>query len=246
MIKDASINSDVVIPEFHQRPETYLGESRAEPEKDVFSFFKHVLQAEGLSPKRFLDVGCATGDLLAFIGRNYPDAQLTGVDIDTKLIDVARLRTELSKAQLLVADGLNAAVGKFDVVTSFGTLGIFDNFEPLLENLVANTAPGGRVYVQALLNPDDIDVRIAYRDNLNGLDWMRGFNIFSRAQVNRWASMRGLKADFADFRMTSFLPKRESLPHRAHSLDLADGTRRTTNGLCLLLPETLMEIHVPV
>lgn len=245
MIRGASINSDFAIPEFHQRPETYLGESRAEPEKDIFCFFKHALQAEGLSPKHFLDVGCATGDLLAFIARNYPDAQLTGVDIDTKLIDVARLRTELSKAQLLVADGLTSVLGKFDVVTSFGTLGIFDSFEPLLENLVANTAPGGRVYVQALLNPDDIDVRIAYRDNLNGLDWMRGFNIFSRMQVDRWATGRGLKVDFADFRMISLLPKRESLPHRAHTLDLADGTRRTTNGLCLILPETLMEIHVP-
>lgn len=233
------------IPDFQQRQETYLGENRAEPEKDIFCFFRHKLQADGLSPKRFLDVGCATGDLLAFLGRNYPDAELFGIDIDTKLIDTAKLRPGLSKAKLLVGDGLNTVVGKFDVVTSFGTLGIFDSFESLLENLVANTAPGGRVYVQALLNPDDIDVRIAYRDNLNRLDWMRGFNIFSRAQIDRWANMHGLKVNFADFRMTSFLPKRESLPHRAHTLDLADGTRRTTNGLCLLLPEALMEIHVP-
>lgn len=233
------------IPDFQQRPETYLGENRAEPEKDIFCFLKQMLQADGLSPKRFLDVGCATGDLLAYLSRNYPEAQLIGIDIDTKLIDAAKLRTELSKAQLLVGDGLKTVVGKFDVVTSFGTLGIFDSFEPLLENLVANTAPGGRVYVQALLNPDDIDVRIAYRDNLNGLDWMRGFNIFSRTQVDLWATRRGLKAHFEDFRMTSVLPKRESLPHRAHTLDLADGTRRTTNGLCLLLPETLMEIYVP-
>lgn len=233
------------IPDFKQRPETYLGENRADPEKDIFYFFKQMLQADGLSSKRFLDMGCATGDLLTFLGRNYPDAQLAGIDIEAKLIDVARLRPELSKAQLLVGDILNMMVGKYDVVTSFGTLGIFDSFEPLLENLVANTAPGGRVYVQGLLNPDDIDVRIAYRDNLHGLNWMRGFNIFSRAQVDRWAIRRGLKANFTDFRMTSFLPKRDLLPHRAHSLDLADGTRRTTNGLCLLLPETLMEIYVP-
>ncbi|MDP3871361.1 MAG: class I SAM-dependent methyltransferase [Methyloversatilis sp.] len=214
-------------------------------EKDVFRFLKQAIRAQGLSPMRFLDVGCATGDLLAFLGNNYPDAQLAGIDVDARLIDVARRRTELSKAQLRVADGLTARLGKFDVVTSFGTLGIFDAFEPLLENLVANTSPGGHVYVQALLNPDDIDVRIAYRDNLNGLDWMRGFNIFSRAQVSRWAASRGLKTRFSDFRMTSFLAKRELLPHRAYSLDLADGTRRTTNGLCLLLPETLMELHVP-
>jgi hypothetical protein len=95
------------------------------------------------------------------------------------------------------------------------------------------------------LNPDDIDVRIAYRDHRNQLDWMRGFNIFSRERVARWLSSRGLACRFVDFHMTASLPRREALPHRAHTIDLADGTRRTTNGLCLLLPETLLEIRVP-
>lgn len=232
-------------PDFKQRPETYLGANRATPDKDIYVFFLDALRRDGFFPKSFLDVGCATGDLLAFIARKVDRAKLTGLDIDPTLVEVARTRADLANANLLVGDGLSSVLGKFDVVTSFGTLGIFDTFEPLLENLVTNTAPGGRVYVQALLNSDDIDVRIAYRDNLNGLDWMRGFNIFSRKQIERWANRSGLKVRFADFFMESVLPKRETLPHRAYTIDLANGTRRTTNGLCLLLPETLMEIHVP-
>lgn len=202
------------------------------------------MESKDITPGSFLDVGCATGDLLAFLKRHFPQAVLTGVDIEPHLIEAAKARPELSQAQLLVGDGLTTVLGKFDVVTSFGTLGIFDSFEPLLNNLVANTATSGRIFVQALLNPDDIDVRIAYRDNLNGLDWMRGFNIFSRKQVQLWCEQRGLQVSFSDFRMTTHLPKRESLPHRAFTVDLADGLRRTTNGLCLLLPETLMEIVV--
>lgn len=233
------------IPDFKQRPETYLGASRAEPEKDVFRFLLHALSKNDLLPTSFLDVGCATGDLLSFIGRKFPGAKLAGIDLSVELIEAARARVQLKNVCLTVGDGLTAILGKFDVVTSFGTLGIFDSFEPLLENLVANTAPGGRVYVHALLNPDDIDVRVAYRDNLNGLDWMRGFNIFSRKRVEAWAIGRGLAVEFSDFFMRSDLPKRDLLPHRAYTVDLADGTRRTTNGLCLLLPETLMEIHVP-
>ncbi len=233
------------VPDFKQRHETYLGNSRATPDKDIFRFFLKEMGKNNFVPKRVLDVGCATGDLLAFISREIPGTELVGIDVDAKLIEVARARSDLANATLLVADGLSTVVGKFDVVTSFGTLGIFDAFEPLLENLIANTRAGGRVYVQALLNPDDIDVRIAYRDNLNGLDWMRGFNIFSRRQVECWATARGLQLSFADFRMTSSIPKRAALPHRAHTIDLMDGSRRTTNGLCLLLPETLLEIHVP-
>lgn len=233
------------IPAFRQRPETYVGDDRAPTEKEIFHLFLQAQTRDGFAPRSFLDVGCATGDLLAFIGRRCAGAALTGIDISEELIRIARARADLSGANLMVADGITARIGKFDVTTSFGTLGIFDTFEPLLESLVAHTAPGGRVYVQALMNPDDIDVRIAYRDHLNGLDWMRGFNIFSRRRIELWAAGRGLSATFTDFRMSSDLPKRDHLPHRAHTIDLADGTRRTTNGLCLLLPETLMEIHVP-
>lgn len=234
------------IPSFKQRPETYLGEHRATPDKDIFHLLLRTLRQADCSPRSFLDVGCATGDLLAFIGRHFAEATLAGVDIDADLVKVASARAELAQARLVVGDGRHELLGKFDVVASFGTLGIFDTFEPLLDNLVANTAPGGRVFVQALLNTDDIDVRIAYRDNLNGLDWMRGFNIFSRARVAAWAVDRGLEVGFHDFRMTSAIPRRPQLPHRAWTVDLADGTRRTTNGLCLLLPETLLDIHVPL
>ncbi len=237
--------SSFSIPEFAQRLDTYVGESRASADKDIFHFFLEALLADGFSPQSLLDVGCATGDLLAFVARNMNSMKLTGMDIDETLIHFARKREDLSRVSLVVGNGLTLQVGRFDVVTSFGTLGIFDAFEPLFENLLANTVAGGRVYVQALLNPDDIDVRIAYRDHVNGLDWMRGFNIFSRQQVERWAVARGLQVRFLDFRMKANLQKREQFPHRAHTLDLADGTRRTTNGLCLLLPETLMELRVP-
>lgn len=234
------------IPSFEQRPETYLGESRASAEKDVFKFLFEKLRDSSVPPAgRFLDVGCATGDLLAFLAKKYPAAQLAGIDLSEGLIESARERPELGDANLIVGDGVTHVLGSFDLVTCFGMLGIFDSFEPLLENLVENTVAGGKVYVQALLNPDDIDVRIAYRDHLNQLDWMRGFNIFSRERVARWAQSMGIAVRFFDFRMTSELPKRPAFPHRAHTLDLADGTRRTTNGLCLLLPETLMELHVP-
>lgn len=233
------------IAEFQQRPGTYLGENRAAADKDVFKFLKRTLEGHGVTaPTSILDIGCATGDLLAFLGRKYPSAALTGLDIDATLIETAAAREELTDATLIVGDGRSADIGQFSLTTCFGMLGIFDDCEPVLDQLLMNTARGGRVAVQALLNPDDIDVRIAYKDHLNGLDWMRGFNIFSRQRVERWAASKPLKVEFHDFHMTSELPKRPNLPHRAHTLDTADGRRRSINGLCLLLPETLLVIHV--
>jgi SAM-dependent methyltransferase len=233
------------IPEFHQRLETYIGDEKAAVEKDVYRFFWNKIVGSKFLPKSVLDVGCATGDLLAFLNSRQPTATLTGLDLEPTLIAAARKRPELQSAELVTGDALTSLVGKFDLVTCFGMLGVFDEFEALLENLVANTAKGGRLYIQALLNPDDIDVRIAYRDNLNAKDWMRGFNIFSRERVRDWCNESGLTVQFYEFQMTSDLPRRPHLPHRAYTMDLEDGSRRTSNGLCLLLPETLMEIHVP-
>lgn len=233
------------IPAFRQRPETYLGADKATAEKDVYRFLWSKLEPAGFQPKTILDVGCATGDLLVYLSSRFPNASLAGLDLEPELIDAAKQRPDLSSADLHIGDALTTLLGKYEVVLCFGVMGIFDNFEPLLENLVANTKSGGRIYIQALLNPDDIDVRIAYRDNLNAKDWMRGFNIFSRNRVENWCRHRDLTTHFHDFHMTSDLEKRPHLPHRAHTVDLADGSRRTTNGMCLLLPETLLEIHVP-
>ena len=233
------------IPKFKQRLNTYIGDSKATIDKDIYKFLSTKVPFSRSTNFSMLDVGCATGDLLLYFANKYPSATLSGLDIEPKLIEVAKQRKSLSSVDLLVGDGLNEIVGQFDIVTSLGTLGIFDSFEPLLENLIRNTKPGGYVFVQALLNPEDIDVKVAYKDNVNSLDWMRGFNIFSRLEIERWLKKRNIKVKFYDFSMENTIDKRPEHPHRAYTIELASGVKRTTNGLCLLLPETLMEIYVP-
>jgi hypothetical protein len=125
-------------------------------------------------------------------------------------------------------------------------LGIFDDCEPLLEQLLANALPGGAVAVQALLNPDDIDVRVAYRDNACGPHWQRGFNVFSRRRVSAWLSARGHRLEFRDVVLPIDLPKRPEQPHRSHTVHFADGSRQTVNGLRQWLPDTLLLIRKAV
>ena len=233
------------IPIFRQRLETYLGTDRATAEKDIYRFLHGMLQSDTFIPKTILDMGCATGDLLIYLSKYYPHATISGLDFEENLIQAAREREALRKADMRVGDVMGARLGKYQLVLCFGMIGIFDSFEPLLEKLVEHAEPAGRIYIQGLLNPDDIDVRIAYRDNLNDKDWMRGFNIFSRKRVKDWCSERNLISRFHDFHMVSDLPRRPRLPHRAYTVDLANGKRRVTNGLCLLLPETLLEIRIP-
>jgi SAM-dependent methyltransferase len=232
---------------FIQRSETYLGETRANPVKENFLFLAETIAKSPLpAPLRFLDVGCATGDLVAFASSTFPDAIAVGIDNDEILIEAARARIDTGSAEFRLGDALSYRGAPANIVCCFGMLGIFDSFEPLLENLLANTAPGGSVYVFGLMNSDDIDVSIRYRDNTYGDIWHRGFNIFSCQQIRHWLGRRNLTGSFYDFRMKSDLPKRPKFPHRAHSLILDSGERRMINGLGMILPEVLLEIHMPL
>ena len=227
---------------FSQRLATYVGADQASPVKHVFTMLAGIIAERGEPIHHALDIGCASGDLLVFLARQFPAAKLTGVDLSEPLIDMARQRVELQTAKLLCGDGIAYRGDRADVVTCFGMLGIFDQFEPVLEALLANRSPGGIVVLHALLNPDDIDVMVTYRDNSYSPDWQRGFNIFSRRRITDWLFARDLTATFYDIELPIDLPKRPHQPHRAHTTMMADGSRRTINGLCQILPEALLVI----
>jgi SAM-dependent methyltransferase len=230
--------------EFRQRPETYLGEVRYTKPKRVFSMLAQLMEESGLAKggARFLDVGCATGELIYFLRERFPALAFAGVDNQPEFIATARRQEELRDVTFAEADALAYSGEPSDFVACFGMLGIFDSFEPLLESLLRNTRKGGRVYLHALLNDVDIDVRVYYRDNQNKKDWNRGFNIFSMDQVAKWLEPRVASWRVMPVELDVDIARRPELPHRAYTQKLEGGRRVTTNGLCLVLPEKILEI----
>lgn len=228
---------------FVQRRETYLSEARYEKPKQVFRMLGDQLERAGLREgSSLLDVGCATGELVYYLRSRFSGVRFSGVDNQPELLARAAAEPLLSDIRFIEADALTYRGEKHDVSVCFGMLGIFDDFEPLFESLIANTHAGGRIYVHGLMNDDDIDVRIYYRDNLYNEAWNRGFNIVSAARLQRWLSSRASSIRFTAVELETDLPKRPETPHRAYTAMMADGRRITTNGLCLRLPEKILEI----
>jgi len=232
--------------EFNQRPETYLLKERYDAPKDVFIFFKELLERSELgqsdSALSLTDFGCATGELLYFLKNEYPQAQLTGIDNSHDLLSKASQSEFLEGIRFVNANALSYLSEKQDVVTCFGMLGIFDDFEELFESLIKNTRKGGRIYIHGLFNDDDIDVRVYYKDKKNDCDWNRGFNIFSCETISQFLKSKGLDWTFHDFEMSTELKKNQDYPHRAYTETLGSGKKVTVNGLCLILPEKILEI----
>jgi len=231
---------------FNQRTDTYLSESRYEKPKQVFQQLADLVEQSGLANPRakFLDVGCATGEMIYYLQQRFPKILFTGVDNQLLLLNQAKGKDGLRQFAFVEADALSYRGEPQDVVTCFGMLGIFDQFEPLLENLVANTRQGGHIYIHGLFNDVDIDVRVYYRDHQNDKDWNRGFNIFSTMQLSKWLKTRTSSWRFIPFQLEVDIPRRLDTPHRAYTTKFEDGRRITTNGLCLMLPEMILEITV--
>jgi SAM-dependent methyltransferase len=226
--------------DFKQRLDTYVGKSPTGP-KQVFIELGDMIERAGKDSGSLVDFGCATGDFLLYLHERFPAMRLAGIDNESALLDVARRRVG-KFAELHERDARAFKKGPFDVVTCAGMLGIFDSFEPFLTVLLANRASKGLVLIHALLNDDDIDVRISYRDHVNRVGWNGGFNIFSANRLRAFCGDRGLKCSVRPFKMRSSIPKRSESPHRAYTIDMPDGTLATTNGLCILLPEKIVEI----
>jgi ubiquinone/menaquinone biosynthesis C-methylase UbiE len=76
----------------------------------------------GAAPRRILEVGCGTGELLRFVGEQYPTARLTGVDPDSSALERARRKLDAAgvKADLVSgrAESLVFPDGSFDLVLS--------------------------------------------------------------------------------------------------------------------------------
>jgi ubiquinone/menaquinone biosynthesis C-methylase UbiE len=110
----------------------------------------HVSLAEVLAPQageRFLDVGCGAGHLAELAAG--AGAEVTGIDLSPRLIDVAKQRAEAGGVEIEYrvgdAENLDVDDASFDVVaSSFGMIFAPDHVAAARE-LARVTRPGGRL-----------------------------------------------------------------------------------------------------
>jgi S-adenosylmethionine-diacylgycerolhomoserine-N-methlytransferase len=101
-----------------------------------------------VTPARILEVGCGTGRNLVHLGRQFPKAAITGVDLSDAMLEVARRKTapfgcrvnlwhRSYDAPLLDANG-------YDLVLFSYALSMFNpGFETAIRAAAEDLAPGG-------------------------------------------------------------------------------------------------------
>jgi ubiquinone/menaquinone biosynthesis C-methylase UbiE len=114
----------------------------------------HVALVEALGPQsgdRWLDVGCGAGNLAELAAG--AGAQVTGIDLSPRLVDVAKARAEAGGYEIEYrvgdAENLDVADASFDKVTSSVGMIFAPDHDAVARELARVTKPGGRLAFSA-------------------------------------------------------------------------------------------------
>tara|TARA_B110000027_G_C16033442_1_gene261980 strand:+ start:79 stop:765 length:687 start_codon:yes stop_codon:yes gene_type:complete len=146
----------------------YLKKNRYLKPKDNFKELIKLIKLD--KPKknsRLIDVGCANGELLFNIKKEFPNLDLHGVDVDQHLIN--RAKFVCSKEINFKNKDITKAIklGKFDYVICCGVLSIFKDGEKILKNLQSLLKPQGKIFIFDSLNKFSYNLHIKATNSQN-------------------------------------------------------------------------------
>lgn len=222
----------------------YLDEGwSAEPK----SIFKPVAAAaRDLAPAdaRVLNIGCGTGEFIAYLGANHPGWRMVGIDTFDVLVDKAR--ELVPEHRFLKSDFL--ALGPehdaaYDLVVALGVISQFEDEEldRFWETGARVLRPQGALILLGPTNEFGVDLKLRHRKWLGGKlgSWERGWSIPSRLSVDAAARPWFASVSFADYDPDIDLLPRED-PGRTWTVAYLDKPRQLTNGLKLLVNYSLI------
>jgi SAM-dependent methyltransferase len=132
------------------------------------------------------DVGCATGAFPAYLKQRFQSSEVVGIEYLEELLSKAE--KDFPNVRFIRGDVTvkSSVEQKFDVITMLGVLGLFDNFEKVLTNVLSWLKPKGKLVLHSMVSEFDVDVFIKYSssskqyisDNLES-----GWNIISERSL---------------------------------------------------------------
>ncbi len=226
----------------------YINENRYKKPKEVHKRIINLIERFiDEDHKSILDCATATGELIFFLNRIYPDKKFFGFDISENMISKAKEKVPNAKffvqdIQKSYADWLIKP--KSSIVIASGILCIFDDYKSVLDNILSCASNNGIIIIRTIINPDPIDVVMRYRRSNNTV-WESGWNILSKETLENYLKEKDFINSFEwdDYKLPIKMEKKISDPMRAHT-KLIDGENILVNGACQILNQTNLIIKI--
>jgi trans-aconitate 2-methyltransferase len=127
------------------------------------------------SPRHVIDLGCGPGNSTQILAERWPDADLTGLDSSTEMIDAARQSSLKCRWQVMEIGRWEETNSQpMDVVFSNAALQWVPDHAAIFPRLLRQVAPGGALAVQMPNNLDSPAHRMA-RELAASVEWRDRF-----------------------------------------------------------------------
>ncbi len=193
------------------------------------------------------DFGCAAGQFPGYLDQRFLSCKVSGYEFLDLLVNAAKSNypnVNFKKASILDISAIPES--SYDVITVCGVLSIFDEIEPIMNNLSFWIKSGGKLFLFGTFNPYDIDVFIKYRHSSDyGINkFESGWNIISQKTISNLLKKNGAKNIlFHKFDLSIDLKKREDDVVRSWTENLEDSSKQIVNGLCIKQPTYIVEVR---
>lgn len=231
----------------YSRTDVYIDGAHENP-KHMFVVLGNKIESgvSNVGEQALLDVGGAAGAFTHYMARRFPGIRFTCLDADESLIKKAS--SQISGPCFLHGDAndmVGLAADAFDIVTMTGTMSIFDDFRPSLNECIRVCKPGGRIFITGQFNEFPVDALIQWRYTGDSGAYNRGYNLFSKKSVSdHLESLDKVKAWRYEKFMLPFDLERQSDPIRSWTEQDANGDRIFKNGLQMEINLQILEIQL--
>lgn len=110
---------------------------------------EQALFARHQAPRAVIDVGCGTGEITARLAELYPEASLTGIDLEEPHLVRARKRCPRARFEKGDALALQFGDAQFDLAVCRHLLQAVPDARRVVEEMVRVLLPGGRLHLIA-------------------------------------------------------------------------------------------------
>jgi ubiquinone/menaquinone biosynthesis C-methylase UbiE len=210
----------------------YTKEKRKQVTKENFKFILKQTEPHFRKFDRpeIVDVGCATGDFLYFLGKKYPEVNLNGVDLLKELLVIGK--KEVPNASFFRGDiciKKTLPKKKFDIAYLIALHNAFDNIDLWLDNFLSLIKNGGHGFIFSFFNADDYDVLVKVRKSGTNDKWQAGWNVLSKKTFSDFLKKRKLKHKFIPWTIEKDIKKKTNDPLRSWTLKTSGGKRIVRN-----------------
>tara|TARA_B100000427_G_C15378209_1_gene537628 strand:+ start:48 stop:755 length:708 start_codon:yes stop_codon:yes gene_type:complete len=222
----------------------YSKKSRYLKPKENFLMLTELIKKD--KPKynfSLLDVGCANGELLFNLNKKFKSANLTGIDVDEKLLNKAKINCpkEISfKKKSAMSEKFDNK--KFDYIICCGVLSIFKDGEKILLNLKNNLKQGGKIFIFDSFNKYFFNLKIFVEDHRN--EKFKSFkkNVYSIQFIERYFRKKKMRIKYHPFHLKTKL-KRNKKNFIYNWTEKVAGKKVVTSGLGILQYQYWLKIY---